>query len=565
MILVTEEQRQTYINSGLWGENSETHSLDSILRTNAREKADTLAFCDAPNRSQWTSGETKSLTWGALNKEVDILATFIKGLGLAKDAVVALYGPNTVNMAVSILAINRAGLIAAPIPLFWRQAEMQDYLSEIHARAMITVDRVENDSPALRCRDLTQHLFSMKYVLAFGYALPDGVVSLDKILPSVSEMMESEPVFDVIHPDAIISLHPTSLQSRDTEIAIPRTSNQWLSTERAIFDVIEETTNTLLPFALSGLIGFCAGIVRTLTQKGAVNFHHFQTDNMLAGHLDLVKPDLVLLPQHCVAQQMNRFSANQKVTIGCVWKNNHLAQMPVEQSDSGNQLFDVSILNEIVALGQLRTPGQHTPSSLPLTEDVRDLSLRLKKSTNTKLKQSTKLAGGELIATGASAPEALFPSNSEKRALSRLRNKTVYAGACTHVACRLNENDPTQCEPIGFLIDTIQRSNQLAVAGELDDLYKSVANIIDAAHFIDPITDELNVAVVTRDLTLSIETFSNQLSEMGVSHLKIPVALYPINEIKRGVGGVVMRHELVELIEENKSRKLMEDRQQVAI
>ena len=565
MILITEEQRQAYVDSGLWGDNSQTHSLDSLLRTNARDKANTLSFCDTPNRSQWTSGETKSLTWEALNQEVDILATFLKGLGLTKDAVVALYGPNTVNMAVSILAINRARLIAAPIPLFWRKAEMQDYLSEVHARVIITVDRVENDSPALRCRDLTQHLFSMKYVLAYGYNLPDGVVSLDKILPSVSEMMEPEPIFDDIHPDTVISLHPTNLQSQNTEVAIPRTSNQWLSTERAIFDVIEDTTNTFLPFALSGMIGFCAGIVRTLTQKGTVNFHHYQTENMLAGHLDLVKPDLVMLPQHCVAQQMNRFSANQKVTIGSVWKNNHLAQMPIEQSNDSNQLFDVSVLNEVVALGQLRPSGQHTPSPLPLTQDVRNLSLRLRKPTNTKLKHSTKMAGGELIATGASVPEALFPSNSEKRALSRLRNKMPSVGAYTHVGCRLNENDPTQCEPIGFLIDTIQRSNQLVVAAELDDLYKSVANVIDAAHFIDPTTNELNVAVVTRDPTLTIETFGNHLSEMGASHLKIPIALYPTNEIKRGVGGVVMRHELVKLIEQNKSRKLMEDRQQEAI
>lgn len=565
MILVTEEQRNVYMKAGLWAEDPQTHSLDGILRANATDNPDEYAFTDAPNRSVWTSGQARSLTWATLNREVDILATFLQGLGLSDDAVVALYGPNTVDMAISALAINRAGYIVAPMPLFWRQTEMRDYLTEVHARAIITVDRVEEDAPALRCRDLTQTLFSMKYVLGFGDNLPDGVVNLDQILPAVSEMMDPELSFDSINPNAVISLHPTGLQSRDTEIVIPRTSNQWLCAERSLFGVMEETKRTLLPFSLSGLVGFCAGIIHTLKHKSTVCFHHYQTENTLAGHLDLVKPDLVLLPQNLVASQVNRFHSNQKLNIGCVWKNNHLAKMPIVQNDDGRQLFDVTVLNEIVAIGQLRANGEHTPTPLPLSEDILDLGLRLRKPSNNKLKQSDKLAGGELIATGASVPEVLFPSNSEKRALSRLRNKTAYEGAYTHVGCRLQEDDATKCEPIGFLIETIQRSNQVTAAAELDDLFKAVPNVLDAAYFIDPKTDALNVAIVTRGPAPSIQEFSFALSEMGVSHLKIPTAIFPTNEIKRGVGGVVIRHELIALIERSKAREAIKERQQAAI
>lgn len=565
MILVTEEQRQKYSDSALWGDNPQTHSLDGILRANARDHANEIAMCDAPNREQWTSGSARSSTWGEFNKEVDILAAFLQGLRLAQNTVIALYGPNTLEMAISIFAINRAGFIAAPMPLYWRDSEMSEYLSEIQARAIITVERVENDTPALRSRDLTHQLFSMKFILAYGDNLPDGVVGLDDILKSVTEKLDKDPEFDEIDPNAIISLHPTSLQSRDTEIVLPRTSNQWLSSERALFEDINDTKSILLPFAFSGLIGFCAGIVRSLKQNSSLHLHHFQTDKMLAGHLDLVKPELVIMPQYCVAKQISQFSSNQNVTIGCVWKHNHLARMPVEQNDKCRQLFDITVLNEVAAIGQLRVNAHHTPSLLPLSEDVSDLSFHIRKPTSSTLKKPQKMAGGELIATGASVPESLFPSNSEKRALSRLRNKATCEGTHTHVACRLNEDDQTKCEPIGFLIDTIQRSNQLVVAEELDSLYKSVPNIIDAAHFVDPANGELNVAVVTRDQDLSIETFGNQLSKMGVSHLKVPLALYPTNEIKRGVGGVVLRHDLVKLIEQNKTRKLMEDRQQAAI
>lgn len=569
MILTKEEQCQPYVDAGLWGDNPQEHSLDGILRTNARDNADAIAFSDAPNRSLWTSGDSRSLTCSALDHEVTIMATFIKGLGLSNDTVVALYGPNTVDMVLSLLAINRAGLIAAPMPLFWRELEMSNYLTEIQARAIFTVDRIEEDAPALRCRDLTQSLFSIKYILGFGDNLPDGVVSLDQILPAVSQMLneevDKEVTFEPINPDAVITLHPASLQSRETEIALPRTSNQWLSTERAIFDVIDDAKHSLSPFALSGALGFCTGIVRTLKHKGRVSFHHFQTENTLAAHIDLIKPDMVLLPQHLAASQLDRLSSNTFTTLGCVWKNNHLAQMPITQSDDTHTVFDISILNEVAAIGQLRPLGSDSPSPLPLSDDIRDISLRLRKPSNDKLEKQSQLAGGELIAVGASAPEALFPSNSEERALSRLRNKTLHEGARTHVGCRLKQDDLTQCEPIGFLIDTIHRSTQVTTTTELDSLYKSMPNIIDAAHFIDPATNNLNLAVVMHGPIPTAEEFGKSLTQMGVSHLKIPHAIFETNEIKRGVGGVVIRHELVALLEQSKSRKVMEDRQQAAI
>lgn len=565
MILVKDEESQPYRDAGLWGDDPQTHSLDGLLRANAKTHGEAIALSDAPDRNVWTSGDARSLTWSELNQHVDVFATFLKGLSLSKDAVVALYGPNTVDMAAASLAINRAGLIAAPMPLFWREVDMRDYLSEVQARAIITVDRVEDDSPALRCRDLAQSLFSMKFVAGFGDKLPDGVVTLDKILPAVSDMMESEPTFEPIHPDKVITLHATNLQSKETEVALPRSSNQWLSSDRALFGEIEETKQCLSPFALSGLVGFCSSIVHTLKHAGSASFHHYKSENTLAGHIDLIKPDLVLLPQGLVAAQAKRLSISHVITIGCVWKNNHLGEKPIAQIKGNCRLLDISVLNEVAALGQSRQIGADTPQPLPMSDDIRDLSLQLLQPKSTTLKVPGKLAGGELIATGASAPEALFPTNSEQRALARLRNKTSQKGAYTHVACRLNEDDEKQCEPIGFLIDTIQRFNQVTVAAELDDLYKSMPNIIDAAHFIDPTTNELNLAVVTSGATPTREEFAEALKAMGVSPLKAPQEIFAAPEIKRGVGGVVIRHELLALLEQNKARKLMEARQQAAI
>lgn len=563
MILVTDEQRARYHDAGLWGEDSETHTLDGLLRRNAAQNPEQLAFVDAPNRDTWTSGAPRRLTWAALNREVNTLATFILGLGLPTDSVIALYGPNTVDMAVSILAIQRAGSIAAPMPLFWREAEMRDYLSEVQARAIITSDRLEDDYLALRCRDLTLGLFSVKYILGFGDHLPDGVVNLDQILPSVSEMIGRERAFEEVIPDSVITVHPAALQSPDTEIALPRSSNQWLSAERAVFGVTQGVKHTLMPFSFSGFTGFCAGIVHTLQHCGTTHFHHFQTDNTFAGHFDIVKPELVLLPQRFLANQMRRFSFVEPLYVGCVWKNDHLADRPFDAAQDHVKLFDITVLNEVVALGQLRPSGA-MPLALPFADGVHDVGLRLRGPNNDKLKQQ-KLAGGELVATGASVPEALFSSNSEKRALTRLRNKTANQSAYTHIGCRLSGETGDKCEPIGFLIETIQNSTQVVAAAELDELYKTIPNIIDAAYFIEPASGALNVAVVANGPAPTADDFKTALLAMGVCHIKIPVSVFPTDEIKRGLGGMVMRHELLSLSERIKAKQVFAQRQQGAI
>lgn len=559
MILVGDEERKLYRDAGLWGDEAATHSLDGLLRHHARENPDRFAFGDAPDRNTWTSGAARSLNWGEMDREVEMLAIFLKGLGLPEDAAIALYGPNTTDMAVCVLAIHRAGFIAAPMPLFWRAAEMRDYLSEVQARAIIAADRVEGDRLALRCRDLAQNLFSMRFVLGFGENLPDGVVNLDEILTLAPEMA-GPSVFPAVSPDAVVSVPPAALQSRDTEVALPRSSNQWIAAERALFSRMNAAERVLSPFSLAGFTGFCAGLIRALRQGGALYFHHYRTQNALAAHLDLVKPDLVLLPERLAASQIERFSANQPASVACIWKNIHLVKMPVQSPHrQGTTLFDITVLNEVAALAAPRRQARLMPELLPLApESAGDVNLRMRGPSNGKFRQPQNLAGGELIATGAGVPEVLFPTNSERRALARLRNRQDVKGAHTHIACRLAPNDDSKCEPIGFFIDAIARFGQVVAASEIDELYKDVPNILDAAHFIDPQTNELNAAVVGNGSAPSREIFLKALEAMGVSPLKMPAEVFATSEIKRGLAGTVLRQDLLRLTEAGKARQAFE-------
>ncbi len=561
MILVSKDDQKKYRKTDFWSKSAKKATLNGLLLQNAKQIGDALALCDAPDRESWTSGKAKNLNWHDLNEKVDLLARLLASLGLNDDTVIAVYGAQTVDMIITTLAIHRAGYISAHVPLFWRETEITNFLSEVQARAIITTDHVENDMLALRCRDIAQNLFSMKFVLGFGDNLPDGVVDLNHMLDVFQEMPKDETILKELSPDDVVSIHPTALQSQETEIALPRSSNQWLAAAKALFDDLSPCQNILNPFALSGFTGFIVTLVYTFQEKSCVHLHHYRSENNLSGHLDLLKPDLVLLPFDRVTKQKDRFSNNQNTIIGAVWKNNHLGETIAPTKE--NKIFDITLLNEIAALGFWRKNNKKQPEHLPLQVDNGSISLSLRGSGNSRLKKPLQISGGEILCEGAGVPEALFPSNSEKRALSRLRNKEKTKTVFTHIACRVDGEDSHLCEPIGFLVDTIGRHGQVISAHELDILYQSIPGIDDAAYFISPEDGRLNVAVVSNSAP-TLQEFNNGLAHMGVTYLKFPDALYETDEIKRGLGNVVLRNELNELVEQEKARQFIKKRQQQA-
>src|SRR6185437_1458948 len=101
-------------------------------------------------------------------RAISALAARLHALGLKTDAVIAIQLPNTVENVIALLGILRAGMIAAPMPLLWRQQEIAAALRGIGAKAIIACARAGNEQPA-RCAMLAAaELFPIRQVCAFG-------------------------------------------------------------------------------------------------------------------------------------------------------------------------------------------------------------------------------------------------------------------------------------------------------------------------------------------------------------------------------------------------------------
>lgn len=102
--------------------------------------------------------------------------------GLPANSVIAVQLPNTVEFALTVLAANRAGLVVAPLPLLWRQAELTAALNRTAARAIVTTSRVDGVVYADLAMNAAAEAFSIRHVCGFGNDLPEGMASLDQAI-----------------------------------------------------------------------------------------------------------------------------------------------------------------------------------------------------------------------------------------------------------------------------------------------------------------------------------------------------------------------------------------------
>jgi acyl-CoA synthetase (AMP-forming)/AMP-acid ligase II len=150
-------------------------TLDDLFRRAGVRHADAIALADP----------VRNLTFTQADRAISAMAARLRAFGLATDTIVALQLPNTIESVIALLGILRAGMIAAPLPLLWRQQEMVAALSRAGAKAIVTFD-----AQADTAVQVAAELFPIRAVCGFGYDLPDGVAPLDDVLTSQAEVFQ---------------------------------------------------------------------------------------------------------------------------------------------------------------------------------------------------------------------------------------------------------------------------------------------------------------------------------------------------------------------------------------
>src|SRR5215211_4503007 len=164
---------------------SEAETLDALFRRNARRRPDAIALVDPPDRPAFTEGIARRLTYGEADRAVQTLAMRLQMLELPAGAVVALQLPNTMESIIALLAVLRAGFVAAPVPLLWR-TEAVRALGHVGARALIACPRLGRTDYNELALNIAAETFSIRFVCGLGEYVPDGMVPLGDIFAANS-------------------------------------------------------------------------------------------------------------------------------------------------------------------------------------------------------------------------------------------------------------------------------------------------------------------------------------------------------------------------------------------
>jgi hypothetical protein len=156
-------------------------TLDDLFRSAVAARAHALALIDPPDRQAFTDGAPRRLTWVEADRVVSAIANLLKSLGLPPGSIVALQLPNVAESVLALMGVLRAGLIAAPLPLLWRQAEACAALGRVSARALVSCRRVGEVDHAELSMHVAAETFAIRFVCAFGDPLPDGIIPLDHV------------------------------------------------------------------------------------------------------------------------------------------------------------------------------------------------------------------------------------------------------------------------------------------------------------------------------------------------------------------------------------------------
>jgi acyl-CoA synthetase (AMP-forming)/AMP-acid ligase II len=262
MILAPSDQIEVYTAQGWWG----TDTLDDLFRRNAKATPGRLAVADPPNRSDITGGKPRRLTYSELSHEVECFASMLLDRGLAKDDVILVQLANTVELVVTYLAAWRLGIVVSPVPVQWRAHELDDILSFVGAKAVVTARNIRGHYHAGMFASLKPRPSALRHILVID----------EERLPQTSTVRiaahrKSHPV-DANEAATICWTSGTEARPK----GVPRSHNHWLMAGIACGDAadIQPGDVIMTPFPLINMAAIGGTFMPWLMCGGTLILHH---------------------------------------------------------------------------------------------------------------------------------------------------------------------------------------------------------------------------------------------------------------------------------------------------
>jgi hypothetical protein len=342
-------------------------TVDDLFRRAVARRPEAIALADAPNRASFTDGAPLRLTYAEADRMVSAIAGRLRLMGLPTDALVGIQLPNTVENILTLLGVLRAGMIAAPLPLLWRQADAAAALARVGAKAFIScghVGKFEQCQFALR---IAAEVFSIRYVCGFGADLPDGVVPLDDLFTTA----KLDPI-PSLERDADAAAHLAVVTFEMGEagpVPVARRHLELLAGGMTVLleSRLQQDANILSALAPASFAGLCLTLMPWLVSGGTLALHHPFDAQVIARQLFDEACGTLILPAPVAlwSDQAAVLGPQWPATLIAAWQGPEQLAASAEWRKPDTALVDVSIFGE-TGLIAARRGADGRPAPLPL-------------------------------------------------------------------------------------------------------------------------------------------------------------------------------------------------------
>jgi hypothetical protein len=328
-------------------------TLDELFRRAAARTPAGIALVDPSNRASVTGGAPLRLTYAQADRCIAAIAARLRDIGLATDAIVGLQTANTLDGVLALLAVLRAGLIAMPMPLLWRQADAVAALSRVGAHALIVSGRIGETDHYDLALDIAAEVFTVRQVCGFGDHPPDGAVPLDDLTaPHMIEPIapidrECAPSGRGAHVAVITwdvcAAGPVSVARSHAELIAGGLAVQLEAR-------MEQHAKIHTSVTLSSFAGLAVALVPWLLVGGMLVLHHPFEAETFGAQAQAIGCDTAVVPGPLVAPlaQAGLFSARAGLKrVLSVWRTPERLTRAPGWREPGIAMIDVPVFGEI--------------------------------------------------------------------------------------------------------------------------------------------------------------------------------------------------------------------------
>jgi hypothetical protein len=410
-------------------------TLDDLFRRAALRRPSAIALADPPDRASFTGGAPRRLTYAEADRMISAIAGRLRYLGLHSDTIVGIQLPNTVESVLTLLGVLRAGMIAAPLPLLWRQRDLVHALGRLGAKMLITCGRVGAVDHADLAMKTAADVFPIRYVCAFGNNVPDGVVPFDDLY--TVEKLDPLPPLERARSDNPAAHLAAITWDATAEGMVPVARNHREIIAGGFAAVLEGRCKPdavfLSTIPASSFAGLALSVMPWLLTGGTLALHQPFDPDALAAQLKEKHWDNLLLPGPTMPllAEAGCFAGQSGRTVMALWRAPEQMNGSAAWREKTSTVIDVAAFGEIGLIAARRgASGRPAPLSFGVGRAPRGAGGAL------FVGEMTLTQTGTLALRGPMVPRHAYPPGAARGGLPYF--KSVNGVVDTGYRCELD-------------------------------------------------------------------------------------------------------------------------------